>query len=327
MAIVDIVILVMLVVFVGIGIMRGFANSLLSLCGWFISLIISIFLARPFASLLENILPFDNWIGVPILNWLSQNEFLNIAIPQTESEITTALIGAGIPEFLANILTPAVKGVIPSVSDQSVTLAQIIAPAITHCVVLVIAFIVLQILVRVAVLLVQHLLTRTIEKFALATAIDRTLGGVFGFIKFVLVVFATFMVLTPLKTYAFMDWYEKDVDKSTIGKFVEENNFLDDWLFGGLKNYVGGEEAENKDDSSSFENESESLNKTALSKKETFNKNGCKENLLETDFYKLEELNVKSGLLKEIIFKPNLHKVDFNKIEFLNLRSGLLRAP
>lgn len=251
--IIDIIIAAFLVLYLFVGLKKGFMKMVISLLGAIVTMIAVIFLAEPFARFLSSFIPFDSWITAPIQGWVEGlGDFTTITVPSTAEEMTAILTDQmGIPGFISSIIGPWLFGAIPS-SAAGITAAGAVASSISWIIVLAISGLLLFILIRIAVFLLQKLFKK-LTQIKFIGAVDRVFGMVLGVAKGYLIVLIALTLITAMSALSFMQPVNNQISESTITKWLYEHNFISNWIFG--KTTAATEEDETTDGSDNSNDE------------------------------------------------------------------------
>ena len=189
--IVDILIILVFIVFVLVGIYKGFWRSFISLFSVFVTLILAILLAKPVSMLLQNWFGFSTTLG---------NSFHGDIESHVNAHGTTGWLGQAMniimgKEYMSNVTDNAVL-----VNDFSFKLGQI-------CNIL-ICSVILYIIIRIVLLILAKLLKRLTEN-EIANGVDKSLGAVFGLLEGAVVVFVLCGIMFELCSFVIPigDWF------------------------------------------------------------------------------------------------------------------------
>ncbi len=200
----DIAMLLFISLFAVIGIFNGFFNSLIKLCGTFVTLVLSIFLAKPIANVFQFVFRLKDAMGgvveAPITpycmetneNGAISNFFVNkfAKILMGGNYYNEYPQGASDPDFI---------------SEFSWKIGELITIAIAALVMFILIKIILSLLTRLVNRLHEY---KTIGKM------DRVLGGVFGAIKgglYVSILFISVYLISsaiPSLGQTFLSWMD-----------------------------------------------------------------------------------------------------------------------
>ncbi len=228
MGIIDTVILLMFILFIIIGFIRGFFKQVLSSLAWIIAMIAACSLYIPASSLL-----MDTGIGSSLSNtiydWIAGNGelFTTPVASMTEEYLTEVLSELGIPNVLHNIII----GLIDFSDFQNISIAEYLGPKITSILLMVISFIIIYLLVFIITKILAKLFGNIVRGSALGF-IDGTLGAIWGAVKVTILVSLFMLGLSFIVTMPFGDtineWITNDMKLAEegfgIAKFFYENN-------------------------------------------------------------------------------------------------------
>ncbi|MDR0856264.1 MAG: CvpA family protein [Clostridiales bacterium] len=223
MAILDIVVIAVVVLFLFIGLFQGFMKSVIGLVSVLVSLLVAYFLGKYVANKLLGV----GWIG-------------NLVLGESGS-LRTALLGI-LPASLETegMLSGLVKKVIELVSKSNVaegdirgSIAALLASGIFTSAVCVVLFAAVRIVVSIF-----NKIAKTLRKNKSIRGADRLLGMVIGVAKAVVLVMAVFGLSSFFMNMSFLVGVKNDLDKSYIAKPLYEasatlaNKWLpvDDWI-------------------------------------------------------------------------------------------------
>ena len=218
----DIAILLIIALFAVIGVFSGFFNSLIKLCGTFVTLVLSIFLAKPIANVLQFVFKLKDVMGgvveAPITpycmdvneNGSISNFFVNkfAKILMGGNYYNEYPQGASDPDFI---------------SAFSWKIGELVTIGIAAILMFILIKITLSLLTRLVNRLHEY---KTIGKF------DRVIGGVFGAVKgglYVSIVFVSVYLISsalPSIGQTFLSWMD--------GSWIAQPLFM--WL----ANYTDG---------------------------------------------------------------------------------------
>jgi uncharacterized membrane protein required for colicin V production len=243
---IDIGILVILVIAFFVGIKKGFIDSILSLIGGLVSLIIAILLASTVVDLIGDTFGIrtyiQNW-SVKFLTDLFNPDGVKghlltspIGEENIENLIAQAMaqlkLPAAISGPIADALAKAINASIANTNIANNSLVDILAPVVTQAIMLVIAVILTFIVIRIVVAIVEVITKAILRTSSSLRGLNRIMGGVIGIVKGALAVVIIFTIgafvlggvdpeseSNDLKTQI-----RKTIDQSAIGSVVWEMN-------------------------------------------------------------------------------------------------------
>lgn len=249
---IDIGIVALLLIFFLFGIKKGFMDSILSLVGGLVSLVIAILLADQVVQLIGDTFgirtAISNWATGFLTNLFNPEGVENhpLTSPIGEENIGNLVMMAigklGLPESISQsiggALTTAITNSIQGTEIAQKSLVQIINPIMTQAIMLVIAVILTFIVIRIIVAIIEAITKAILRVSKSLRGLDRLLGGVVGIVKgalAVLIIFTIgFFVLSgtdpnsqggDLKTQV-----RVTIEQSQIGKLVYDNNPIPAWI-------------------------------------------------------------------------------------------------
>ncbi|MBR1925766.1 MAG: CvpA family protein [Clostridia bacterium] len=189
--ILDVLVAMVLIIFILVGIYKGFWRSLISMFSVLVTLILAILLAKPLSMLFQNWFHFSSALG---------NSFHGGVESYVNANGTGGWLGQAMniimgKDYMANVSDNATL-----VNDFSFKLGQI-------CNILICA-VVLYILIRIGLWLMSKLLKKITEN-EIANGVDKGLGAVFGLIKGAVSIFVLMALIFELSSFIMPvgDWF------------------------------------------------------------------------------------------------------------------------
>lgn len=224
MAVIDIVVIAILLVFGIIGMVKGFLNTILSLFSSVASLGVAIFCAKPVAKLLDKVFGIVGSIGGKIASSLA-----GTIKPFQDGFATSELTGEGLKNYLAEGGLSFQERVYKLFIEDSKTftmgentaeatdrlVVQYIGERLAAIIAVVIATIVVFILLKIAVLLLSKLFDALTKNRAIG-GLDRALGLIFGLVKASLIICVALAVFYIIANSTVQGW----IDNSTVTKWI-----------------------------------------------------------------------------------------------------------
>ncbi len=225
MAVIDIIVIAVLVVFAIIGMIKGLLNTILSLFSTLASLSVSILCAKPVSKFLNSIFNIVGGIGGKIASSLSGSIIPFQAAEEAGSPISE-LTGEALKNYLAQetfqeriyrlfIEDSKVFEFSESATISDQTVVQYIGERIAAIIAVVIAVIVVFILIKIAVLLLSKLFN-ALSKNRAINGLDRTLGLLVGVIKASVLICLVLGIFYLIANSTVQGW----IDNSTITKWL-----------------------------------------------------------------------------------------------------------
>lgn len=176
---ISIAFIVIIVISLIVGIVRGFASSLISLLAGLGSIILAILLAKPFGEFLAGTSlgnglyqQLDQWV-VGQLGTASEQLITTENMSTVLPEVYSAL---NIPSFLHQTITALIQ---PLITQEGVSIASVVATSITNYTFIAISFLVLWIIFLIIFIILGRL-GKKINKIPVVGGLNRILGGIFG---------------------------------------------------------------------------------------------------------------------------------------------------
>lgn len=194
---IDVTVVAVIVIFALIGLFKGFFKSIMSMISTFVVLIASVFLASPFAKLMNKIYDFTGWIAGKLCKSIAgMGAFYSQPIHGMSGSEVASNIPSSTNGFLKKLMTNVLKPL--SASDiEGATVADIVSGSFASIIMLVISAIVVFILIKIVVAIATRLFENITRNRVFGFA-NKLFGGVFGACKGLLVVFTFALTLTVL---------------------------------------------------------------------------------------------------------------------------------
>ena len=213
--IIDIIIIVIISLSVIIGMLRGFANTIIGLVSVILSIIIAFFLCNPTANLLYKITDIDENV---------YNRVVTI-IPMHNDDIEIDVNTNSVPEMVQNAIDNTVTEAQSGINKKKNELINSAATSMTRTIMNAIAFVGLFIVVRL-ILFGLKLITEIAKQQDFVEKVDRTMGFIFGLIRGILIVYVAFGVIKVCEVMIKNDTIYENIEKSTIGSYIYNHNFM-----------------------------------------------------------------------------------------------------
>ena len=232
MAVIDIVVIAVLLVFAIVGMVKGFLNTILSLFSTFASLAVAILCAKPVAKFLNGVFNIVPKIGGRIAAGITnitpfQDGYEAIADGLTGAELKEYINAnsTGFKEKLYNLFIEdsASFNITETTTAEQVdqNIVQYIGERLAGIISVIIATVAVFIALKIAVLLLSKLFDAITKKRAIS-GIDRTLGLLFGLAKGALLVCITLAVAYLIANTTIQTWIDNSTVTRWIYKYVTE---------------------------------------------------------------------------------------------------------
>lgn len=194
---IDVTVIAIIVIFALIGLFKGFFKSIISMVSTIVVLIASVFLASPFARLMNKIYNFTGWIaGKLSKSIVSMGAFYSEPIHGMSGSEVASNIPSSTNGFLKKLMSNVLKPL--SASDiEGATVADIVSGSFASIIMLVVCAIIVFILIKIVVAIATHIF-ENITRNRVFGFTNKLFGAVFGACKGLLVVFIFALTLTVL---------------------------------------------------------------------------------------------------------------------------------
>lgn len=222
MAVIDIIVIAVLLVFGIIGMVKGFLNTLLSLFSTVASLGVAIFCAKPVAKFLNKIFGLVGAIGGKISASLASS-----ITPFASGDYTGEMTGAQLKEYFAadgltfqeRIFKLFVEDGQTFNTDESIV--NYLGERLAAVIAVVIAAVVVFILLKIAVLLLAKLFDALTKNKAIS-GLDRAMGLIFGLVKASILICVTLAVFYVIANSTVQGWIDNSVVTKWLYQYVTE---------------------------------------------------------------------------------------------------------
>lgn len=229
--IIDLSIIGITLLFVIVGLARGFLKQILSIANGLVSIVVSCCIVKPVTQILSKTALSDK-INVKILDMIvskyPNSATIETSLITTKEELSEAFTTSGLPSPLSKIASEFIK--IDSFSDGEF-LSEAIAKSLGYLVLSIITFVVLFIVILIIIKILISVLD-SLTKGGVLNVINRILGLALGLVKacvFICVCLFVISVLVkyiePLNNFITND-LKLEVEGFGIGKYLYENNPL-----------------------------------------------------------------------------------------------------
>lgn len=179
-AIIDVVVLALLLIFLIVGIVKGFSRQILSLLGPLTALLVAVFTCSKVGAFLSEKIPKLNELAISWANKIPGIATIGSLTPET---VKTALEQSDIPVLFHSIIIKLVES---GKTD--------IIPVIANWIIIAISFVIIFFLALIVFSIVKKIFM-AITRISILGYVDKLLGIVFGLIKGLLIIIITLIVL------------------------------------------------------------------------------------------------------------------------------------
>ncbi len=240
---IDGIFLGIILIFVLIGLFRGFLKSVLAFCGTLVKLVISFFLCKPVANLISNWTQADDRLISKFYTWASGlSDAFNVNLvgmnqAEIDSSVNVAITDGSFPRILRGLCKNILQ-ISPETlaGNESVTIANIISIALARVVLVVICFVAIFVLLYIVLFILKRIMKRVFENNKFLFKTDKTLGAVIGLVEGVFAVTVLFGIVSIFKNADFMTGFFNTFNHSCIASPVSNwiMDFVERYLdFGG----------------------------------------------------------------------------------------------
>lgn len=229
---VDIGIIAILIVFIGIGFGKGLIFSIMSVFSLSVNFFLSVFLAEPITSLLNNWFGMQNAISNSFMSkFSSTSELFDVnMVGMSESEmsnhISNTLSEGGVP--FKKMISSMMKITPEQIeAKETCTVNQILSKSFSACISLIIGFIISFILIYLVLWIISIVTNKAREVDGIRIT-DRILGVFFGLIKGFLFVALIFSILS---------FFNEDGSLKSVFDYINQSS-LGSWIFTTVKGLV-----------------------------------------------------------------------------------------
>lgn len=241
MSIADIVIIVLVALMALIGLWKGFFKTLVTFCGWFVSILVSMLIARVVAEALLDVTAIGNFVagseGFSLFGFFKgmlPDELMALESSATEAQIRTALgdgvVAAIVSPFIGVLTNSTISASALSVGEG---IALAMAGGVFEVIVGVALFIVIRIIMTLLVLFLKSLINPDKKKGVL----ERLGGFVLGAARGVLFSCVILLVIGFMTPFSFMGQITSDIDQSVIARPIATQVYALSGKIGSNENY------------------------------------------------------------------------------------------
>jgi len=213
--IVDIIIVVLIVLSIIIGVVRGFANTVLAVASIILSVVAAFFLCGPVANLITNLTHVDEDVRAKVISF----------IPMGEQNIEINVDVNSVPEVVQNSIDNTVAETEETINNKKKEIINSTADKITTNVMKVLAFLLIYLVVRI-ILFGLSILTQIAKNQEYIDKVDKGLGFWFGLVRGFLLVYVALGLIKVSEVMFKYNSIVDDIHQSTIGNYLYENNLL-----------------------------------------------------------------------------------------------------
>ena len=235
---IDILIILVLVIFIIVGCIKGFVFSIISLFGTTVNFFISMCLCKPMNNFLNSAFNLQEGLINKFASSLSSMSSgfdvkLSTFTSQSElsSHINETIYNSNLSNFSKKILDSSINLTPNTVAGSDLTLNNIISTSFASFLSIIISFVLIFILIY-ALLWVISFLSKKANEISDIRFTDRLLGTFFGFIRGFIVIVLVFAILSLFNENGLLSSLFNLIDNSTIANWLYEgvNSFMDKYI-------------------------------------------------------------------------------------------------
>ena len=213
--IVDIIIVVLIVLSIIIGVLRGFANTVLAVASIILSLVAAFFLCGPIAKLLCNLTDIDEGVRTKVINF----------IPISEKDIEIEIDTNSVPEIAQNAIDNTINETTENINQKKNEIINSAADTATANIMKALAFVIVYLVVRL-IFFGLSIITQIAKNQEFIEKVDQGLGFWFGLLRGLLLVYVMLGLIKVCEIMPNYDTIVQEIHQSTIGNYLYENNLL-----------------------------------------------------------------------------------------------------
>lgn len=243
----DCIFAVIMLIFIIVGICKGFLRSVVKMLSGIVSLVLAFLLCKTFASVLNSVFGLNGaFVDFYVKCFKVDDNVMGM------TAITDKLATINIPQFVRDLIVNTLESLGISATT---TFNSTVPPLLANISVAVISFLILWIIFKIIFAILGKFL-KVIDKIPIIRGINKLLGAVLGVVKGAILVF-TVLLLVSMFSAVMPQPVIDTINDSTVTKYCYENNwegeiityYLKDSKY--LKNFFKDDEEKKEEDSTS----------------------------------------------------------------------------
>ncbi len=220
-AIINLTALAILTLFTLIGLIKGFVKTFVQSFGTILSIIFSALLAVSMLNFLQSKIGIVDFFAEKLSGLLTDIFGESIMNTSIKEATETTLLNSGLTSWIITLIINAKND---GTIDKSLTLNQIITPAFSYYLSIIICAVVLYILFRIAFFLLGQIFSK-IRKFKLVKKTDTILGSILGLVRgiFIISLITSIINIIPI---AFFQNLSIEIADAPITSFLNNINIF-----------------------------------------------------------------------------------------------------
>ena len=238
----DLALVLFVIIFIIIGIKKGFMTSVLSNFSFGAIAIVAFFLYKPIASLLNNLFSLESSIFNSYYNKLTafspdfERNLLSLEKSQLRSFVKSTLNSGAIP-FIPKIMfqmflnTRSLYSKLQSSGLESRNLGEIVSSSYANFFTSIISYIIIYLIICLVVLLFKLLINK-LRTIGFVKVVDDILGALYGVLRCFLILVAICFIIKLMSPISFMKPITNYINSSFFGNIIygQIANLLDNFL-------------------------------------------------------------------------------------------------
>lgn len=232
MDLISIVFIAVIILFIIIGIIKGFAASVIDFLGQIIILILAYLLTNVLTPIVANISIFTNFKSSIYNALLDFNPlFGELFYKDNPEAINQAVQSLKIPSIISPFISNEIIKIIP---NEGIIIGEAISSLLIQIICSIICFALLYLVLRLTLVLIKKLFKSIISNIKPINKIDRLLGAVLGLFIGIISVNIICLILTLTMSIPLLEEFNLFVinqmqlnsDTWTLSKYMYQNNLL-----------------------------------------------------------------------------------------------------
>ena len=232
MDLVSIVFIAVIILFIIIGIIKGFAASVIDFLGQIIILIVAYLLTNVLTPIVANISIFTSFKSSIYNALLDFNPlFGELFYKDNPEAINQAVQSLKIPSIISPFISNEIIKIIP---DEGIIIGEAISSLLIQIICSIICFALIYLILRLSLVLIKKLFKSIISNIKPIKKIDRLLGAVLGLFIGIISVNIICLILTLTMSIPLLEEFNLFVinqmqlnsDTWTLSKYMYQNNLL-----------------------------------------------------------------------------------------------------
>ena len=226
--IVDLVIIVVLVIFVIVGVKRGFVLTLLPVISVVVAILLGIALKGPVRSLLGRT-QMEQKITVSVTNIAQKalNGSKGVNAEASEEQKKDATDASAIPKYISDTVKNWLAKAGENIFGEDTDTAERLGTKAASLIMDLIAFLIIAVIAIIVMLIIKVIVKRTRElNIPVLHQLDSVGGGILGFVLGAAILYGIAFVLGILASCGYLTSFAELVKQSLLGGFIYNRNII-----------------------------------------------------------------------------------------------------